>query len=257
MSPTGGAGALGAWRLEWLRLRRTPRLVVLAVVFAFLGLTGPLSVRYLPELLDRFASEMDVTMAPATAADGIASFTKNAQQLGVLAVVVLAVGPMGFVTRRGLAWFYRTRVTRPVDLVLPRLVATAAVSVGAHTLGLALAWYETAVLIGKVPVGAMLGGWALSSLFVVLAVALAMAAAGVLGSATAAMAVSVGVLWLLPVAGLRPPLERWLPPHLAAAPAQLAAGGTVAGHLPALAVTVLATALLAALTVAAVARHEL
>ncbi len=248
---------IGPWRLEWLRLRRTPRLVVVVALFAFLGLTGPLTVRYLPELLDRFAPEMEVTVPPPDAAEGIASYTSNVQQLGVLAICVVAVGSMGFVTRRGLAWFYRTRVRRASQLVLPRATVIAAAAIAAHTVGLAGAWYETAVLIDAVPAGAMVAGWALSSCFVVFAVAVSVAAAAVIGSSTAAAATSIGALWLLPVAGVWRPLGRLLPTSLASAPAELVAGASIAEQIPALAVTVVATAVALVVALRAVDRREL
>ena len=37
---------LGAWRLECLRLIRTPRLLALMAVYAFFGLLGPVLARY-------------------------------------------------------------------------------------------------------------------------------------------------------------------------------------------------------------------
>lgn len=38
---------MNLWRLEWLRLTRTRRLVAIVGVYLFFGLTGPLTARYL------------------------------------------------------------------------------------------------------------------------------------------------------------------------------------------------------------------
>ena len=48
---------MNLWRLEWLRLVRTHRLLVLLGVYLFFGLTGPLTARYLPQILAALGTE--------------------------------------------------------------------------------------------------------------------------------------------------------------------------------------------------------
>jgi ABC-2 type transport system permease protein len=61
------------WRLEWLRLVRTHRLLVLVGVYLFFGFTGPLTARYLSQILDRLGTEgMKVEFPAPQPADGIA-----------------------------------------------------------------------------------------------------------------------------------------------------------------------------------------
>ena len=55
------------WRLEWLRLVRTRRLVVIIAVYVFFGLTGPLSARYLGEILNRVGGGIKVELPAPTA----------------------------------------------------------------------------------------------------------------------------------------------------------------------------------------------
>ena len=50
-------------RLEWLRLWRTYRLLVLVVVFAFFGLLGPLTAAYLPEIISLASQSEDLGAA--------------------------------------------------------------------------------------------------------------------------------------------------------------------------------------------------
>ena len=44
------------WRLEWARLVRTRRLVALLAVYLFFGALGPLTVRYLQQIVNRFGN---------------------------------------------------------------------------------------------------------------------------------------------------------------------------------------------------------
>ena len=44
-------------RLEWLRLVRTRRLLALTGVYLFFGIAGPLTARYLGEIVERFGGD--------------------------------------------------------------------------------------------------------------------------------------------------------------------------------------------------------
>ena len=101
------------WRLEWLRLTRTRRLLVLLCAYAFFGLTGPLTARYLPQILDRLGtSGMQIEFPPPKPADGIAQFVSNASQICLLIVVMVAASALAFDARTEMAVFLRTRVGR-------------------------------------------------------------------------------------------------------------------------------------------------
>ena len=56
---------MSLWRLEWLRLVRSRRLVALAGVYVFFGFVGPLTARYLGEIVERFVLPPDVAL-PST-----------------------------------------------------------------------------------------------------------------------------------------------------------------------------------------------
>ena len=82
---------MSLWRLEWLRLVRTRRLVALLSVYAFFGLVGPLSARYLAEIIRAVGTNgVQVQFPTPTPADGIAQFVSNASQIGLLVVVLIA-----------------------------------------------------------------------------------------------------------------------------------------------------------------------
>ena len=77
------------WRLEWLRLVRTHRLLALVGIYLFFGLIGPLTARYLSAILGRLGTEgVRVEFPEPTPADGIAQFVVNAYQIGLLVVVL-------------------------------------------------------------------------------------------------------------------------------------------------------------------------
>ena len=64
---------MSLWRLEWLRLTRTPRAIALGAIFLFIGFIEPVATKYENDLISRVAHGPKITLPPPTAADGIGS----------------------------------------------------------------------------------------------------------------------------------------------------------------------------------------
>jgi len=236
---------MNLWRLELLRLVRTRRAVALAAVYVFFGFVGPLTARYLVEIIDRFGGDqMTVIVPEAVPADGIAQFISNAQQIGLLVAVVVAAGALTLDALPEMSIFLRTRVSSAGRLVIPRYVVSAASTAAAFVLGAAIAWYETAVLIGGLPVGGMLLGTLLGILYLAFAVAVVAALGSRLGGVLGTVAATLVVLLVLPIAGIADAVGRWLPSHLVGAQVDLVKGGSAGDYLGAAFVTILAIAVL-------------
>ncbi len=249
-------------RLEWLRLWRTYRLTILVVVFAFFGLLGPLTAAYLPEIVSLASQSEDlgaaIELPDPVPSDGISQFVGNISQLGLIAVAAIAALALAVDARPGLAAFYRTRQPAARSWIVPRWLATSLAAALAWTVGLLAAVYETVLLIGPLPVGGMVVGWAAWVLYLAFAVAVAALAAGVVRSTVAVTAVTVGLLIGMALVGLVPPVGDWLPSHLVGAPAALAEGAAEASeYLGAAIVTVVATAAALVGASALVRRREL
>jgi len=233
------------WRLELLRLIRTRRAVALTAVYVFFGLAGPLTARYLAEIIDRFGGgELTVIVPEAVPADGIIQFASNAQQIGLLVAVVVAAGALTLDAMPEMSIFLRTRVPSADRLVIPRYVASAAAIATAYVVGLAIAWYETAVLLGGLPVRGMLLGAGLGILYLAFAVAVAAAFGSRLGSVVGTVAATLLVLLVLPIAGIADEIGRWLPSHLVGAQVDLVKGGSAADYVGTTLITIMVIAVL-------------
>ncbi|MCB2224713.1 MAG: hypothetical protein KQH83_11150 [Actinobacteria bacterium] len=233
------------WRLEWLRLVRTRRLLALTGVYVFFGFVGPLTARYLPQILERFGGDqMQVVVPDPVPADGIAQFSANATQIGLLVAVVVAAGALTMGALGEMAVFLRTRVASPARLLLPRYVVAAGAGAAAFALGSMVAWYETAVLLGGVPAGGMAAGTALGMLYLAFAAAVAAAVGSRFDGVLSTVLGALVALLVLPLLGLVGPVGRWLPSHLVGAQTDLVSGGDVAGYLGSAAVTAAVSALL-------------
>jgi ABC-2 type transport system permease protein len=258
---TAGPGrpprAMNAWRLERLRMTRSPRAIALAGVYLFFGLLGPVTARYLPDVVSRVQSGVQVIVAHATAKDGIANYISQASQTGLAVVVVIAAGAFAFDARRGLSTFLRTRASNMWQLIAPRFTVTVAAAVAAYALGTMAAWYETALLLGSRPAGAMLAGLLCGSVFLVFAVSVATAAASVARSTLAVVGITLGALLALPILGMAGPLHPWLPSTLVTAPVALLTRASLGGYLAALGSAAAASVLLLTVATVRLARREM
>jgi ABC-2 type transport system permease protein len=236
VQPTGRGGPMNLWRLEWLRLTRTPRALALGAVFTFFGLLEPVVTRYQSQIFRDLGNGVRISFPPATPAAGISSYLGG---IGLVVVVVIAAGAFTFDAHHGLATFLRTRVASIWQLVAPRFAVNAAAAAIAYLLGTLAAWYEMDLLIGPLPVAAMVAGILCGAAYLAFAVALTALAASIAPGTLATVGITLVVMLLLPVAGTLRRIDNWLPSTLATAPVDLLNGAHHLSHyLPAFAVTV-------------------
>jgi ABC-2 type transport system permease protein len=246
------------WKLEIARLVRTHRWLILFGAYGFFGALGPLTARYIREIMARFGGdEFIVAVKDPTPAEGMAQFVSNASQLGLLAVVVVAAAALAFDARPELAAFLRTRVLRASMLVIPRYVITTAAAVGALVAGSVIAATLTAALIGPVPVGPLVLGTAYGAAYLGFAVAVVAAVASWARSVVTTVFAALAILIVLPVAGMVDTISTWLPTSLLGALPAMVDGEAAPEYLPALAVSVAVTAGLLAVALRRAAAREL
>lgn len=248
---------MNLWRLEWLRLVRTKRWIALVGIYVFFGLLGPLSARYLGEIVERFGGGVEVTFPPPIPADGMIQYVSNVSQLGLLVAVVVAAGSLAFDAKPEMGVFLRTRVRRIWDILVPRLTISFLAIAAAFVLGALAAWYETAVLIGSLPVGGTLAGIGYGVLYLAMVVSVVAAAGSRSKNVLGTILVTIVVLLVMPIIGIVEAIGKWLPSHLVGALSDIPGGAVIGDYLPAAGVTVLLIALFLWLAVRWSAAREL
>jgi ABC-2 type transport system permease protein len=254
----GQAGRMNLWRLEWLRLIRTPRAITLMAVFIFFGLVEPVLTRYQSQILAHVGNGVRIVAPPATPAQGMNGYISEITGIGLIVVVVIAAGALSFDARHGLSIFLRTRVTNTWQLVMPRYTVSAAAAAAAYLLGTLAAWYETDLLIGSLPAGAVFAGYLCAAVYLAFAVAVTALAASVVRSTLASTGIALAILLVIQVAGTFRAIHDWLPSTLVSAPVDLLSGAHQLTHyLPAFAVAVAVSAGALAITVRRLAVREI
>lgn len=245
------------WRLEWLRLARTHRWMVILGTYLLFGIMGPLTAAHLQDIIGRFGGDVTIIAPDPRPADGIIQFISNASQLGLLAVVIVGVGALAVDARPEIAAFLRTRVPQASTLLLPRYLATVTVAAVGLMVGTGTAWVLTTLLLGGLPVAGMLVGTVYGVLYLAFAVAVLAAVSGFTRSQPTTVFAALAILLALPLVGLLPALEPWLPSELLSAVAAMVDGARAGDFARSVGTAVVATAGLLCLSTHRFARREL
>jgi ABC-2 type transport system permease protein len=244
------------WRLEWLRLTRSRRWIALVAVYLVFGLIGPVMAKYMAGLLEHVQSGITIIVPPPQPRDGIVNYLSQVGQIGLIVVVAIAAGAMAFDAHRGISTFLRTRATGMWALVAPRFTVNAVAAVLAYTLGLLAAWYETALLLGPLPVGAMLAGLLCESVYLIFAVAVVTAAASFARGTLGIVGIALAALIVLSIVGSVGAFHDWLPSTLSGATVELLSNASRSDYTASLLVAVASSAVLVWLAVVRLHRRE-
>jgi ABC-2 type transport system permease protein len=246
---------MSLWSLEWIRLTRTGRVLILLAVFFSFGIIGPLSVKYLPELLEAAGSSEAIgSLPPVTPEFAMSSFLGNALQIGLLAVAFVGAAALAIDTKPEVSVFFRSRATIP-EILTPRFVATSAATVVAFAVGVATAAVTSGILIGWPQAGATIIGSLLVALYLVFAVALLALFGSLVRKVPATALLTVGTLIVLSLIGLLGAVGPWLPSYLIGGFDGIIAGGDFV-YWRAIVVTVAAIAAALALAVVRLENRE-
>lgn len=250
-------GRMSLWRLEWLRLTRTHRLIALVAVYLFFGLTSPALARYMGELLDTLGTGVQIVTPVPTPIDGFVTFTSNANQIGLLVFALVVSSAVAFDSQREMAVFLRTRVGSYRELLLPKWSVAVLAGIAAYLVGVVACWYGSSILLGSVDALGVVAGAACGALFLAFVGAVAAAVGARLHSAVTTAVTTLAIVLGLGVLGVFRTVGEWLPNFLLGALTTLGAGGDLASFAKSAAVTVAATGGLLAFAIRIGSRREL
>ncbi|MEA2023314.1 MAG: hypothetical protein U9N79_03365 [Actinomycetota bacterium] len=215
---------MSLWRLEVLRLVRTHRLWIVLGVFASFGVLGPLTARFLPEIVEAVGGGIEIAVPPPTPELAMAQYLGNALQIGILAVAFVAAAALAFDAKPEMAVYLRTRATIP-RILMPRYVINMGAAVASFSIGTAIAFVGASLLIDTPDVGGTVTASVLVSVYLAFVVALTGLVASLVRSVPGAALIAVGTLIALGIIGLIPQADPWLPSNLVGSFDTLIGGG--------------------------------
>ena len=118
---------------------RTGRLIAVGAVFVLFGILGPLTDRYMKELMDAVGTQsggFTVTVPPPSLQGALTQIVKNLSQFGVICGLLLAMGSVSWEKDRGTAGMIITKPASRAAFLAAKLVVHLAQPGDRHRAGL-------------------------------------------------------------------------------------------------------------------------
>jgi ABC-2 type transport system permease protein len=204
-----------AFRKEWLELIRSYRLLVVAIVLVFFGLTSPLLAKFTPELISLLPSGgISIQMPPPTVWDAIGQYIKNMAQFGIILALLLTMGAIAQEKDKGTAAMMLVKpLPRGAFLSAKFLAIAAMFAVSLAAAGIAC-YYYTMLLFEEMNILHWLVLNVLLFIYMLVFVALTLFCSTLTKSQAAAGGVALGLMVILGLVGAIPGLGKYLPGEL-------------------------------------------
>ena len=173
---------------------RTYRLVIVGGVFLLFGITTPLTLKYLPEILKLAGEQMTIEFPPPTAVQSLAEYASTIGQVGVLVAVLVAMGSIANEIRRGTAVMTLSKPVSRAAFVSAKLIAVSLTFLVSLTVASLFCFAYTVWLIEAASIWAFVGLNLLLGLFLVFCLAVTLLFSSFFKSSVAAGGLSVAVL---------------------------------------------------------------
>jgi ABC-2 type transport system permease protein len=134
---------------------RTKRFVAVAAIFVLFGIIGPLTDRYLKEIIDAAGGgAMSVTVPPPSLLGSAQQIVKNLSQFGIICALLLAMGAVAWEKERGTAGMILTKPASRAAFLAAKLISISVTLGCAIALGCGFGYAYTLILYPTVfPLG--------------------------------------------------------------------------------------------------------
>ena len=181
---------------ELLEHLKTYRLLIIVGVLLSFGLSTPLLLVYLPEILRLGGEDLGISLPAFTSADALKGFLDSVGQVGLLTTILVGMGAIALERERGTAALVLSKPVGIGPFVLAKFLGLAAVLTLGLIAGAIGCFAYTAILLGTPALGPFLIASLLAWLYlmVVLALTLLLSAAfrSQLAAGVLALSITIG-----------------------------------------------------------------
>lgn len=193
---------------------RTHRLLIVGGILLFFGLTTPLLLKYLPQIIELSGQTVPVDIPPPTAVDSLASYAGTISQIGVLIAVLIAMGSIANEIRSGAAVIILSKQITRASFVSAKLIAMSITFLISLTLAAFFCFAYTVWLIGTADALAFLELNLLLTVFLVFCLAVTVLFSSLFRSSLAAGGIAIGVIIAQGLLSTAPVIGNFLPGKL-------------------------------------------
>jgi ABC-2 type transport system permease protein len=188
-------GLIPLLKKEIMEQLRTYKLLIVGCIFLLFGITTPLMLKYLPQILKLAGtSGLDITIPPPTAIQSLAEYTGTIGQIGVLVAVLMAMGGIASELRHGTAVMTLSKPVSRAAFVNAKLIAMGLTFLVSLAVASILCYVYTVWLIGKADIPAFVGQNLLLGLFLLLCIAVTLLFSSLFKSSVEAGGIAIALL---------------------------------------------------------------
>jgi len=193
---------------------KTYRFLVLVCVFLLFGISTPLMLKYLPELMKIAGEGMEINFPPPTALEALVSYAGNISQIGIFVIVLVAMGGIANELQRGTALMILSKPVSRTAFVTAKLLAMSFTSLSALVLSSLVCFGYTVWLIGGADASDFIGLNLLLGVFIVFSIATTLLFSSMFRSSLAAGGIALGVLIGQAILSALPYIGKYMPGQL-------------------------------------------
>jgi len=234
------SGLLPMLKKEIREQLATYRLLIVGCVFVFFGISTPLLLKYTPEIIRLAGEGIPIDLPPPTAVQSLAEFISTMGQIGILIVVLVAMGAIANELQRGTAIMTLSKPISYGAFVTAKFIAISLTFLASLAAASVLCYIYTVLLIGSAGSSDFIGATLLAALFLLFCLALTLLLSASFKSAMAAGGMAIGILIAQAVLSTLPVIGDYFPGKLLGWGSNLLSGAGQT-HWWALGITVAAT----------------
>ncbi len=207
----------GWWPLfkkEILEQIRTYRFLIVAGIFLFFGLTTPLTIKYMPEIIKMAGSSLEIALPPPTAAQSLTEFSTTILQIGILVLILVGMGSIANEYKNGTALLTLSKPVTRAAFVSAKAAALSLNMVVSLLISAMVCYAYTVWLIGGTDLGAFMVQNVLLALFLVFCLSLTLMFSCLFRSGLAAGGVAMATIIILSILASFPKIGNYLPGKL-------------------------------------------
>jgi ABC-2 type transport system permease protein len=207
-------GLASLLRKEMKEQLRTYRFLIVGGIFVFFGITNPLTIKYLPQIIKLAGDQISIDVPPPTAAQSLVGYAGDIGQIGVLVAVLMAMGAIANELRHGTALMTLSKPVSRGAFVSSKLIALSTSFIVAMVVASMFCFAYTVLLIESADVVAFIGTNLLLALFLVFCLAVTLLFSSFFKSSLAAGGISIGIIIVQAVIAAVPVIGDYMPGKL-------------------------------------------
>lgn len=132
---------------------RTHRLLAMVLVFlTFSGFFSPIVAKFAPvivkEMVERSGQKISINIPEPTISDSLAQFLKNTTQIGIIVLILIAMGSVALERERGTAAATLSKPVSRLSFLLAKFLALTLTVLGSFVLSSIVFYFYTVFLFG-------------------------------------------------------------------------------------------------------------